>query len=336
MAASIRDRSQEWFPRPFEGPVQAMNVQQPLNYSRVNDAKANFDRIYVETDPREYYRVLYGLDYIIPDLAKGVFRNIIAALERKHGRPIKILDLGCSYGVNAALIRSPLEMGGLAQRYLDLQGSGLTTEELIELDRHYFLSWPRREIEIVGCDISENAISYARAVGLVDHGISANYEIDPVSSDARAALAGVDLIISTGSIGYITERTFAKLLDAIGGPTPWIASFVLRMFPYTKITRLLEKSGQTTEKLQGITFVQRRFHSEEECVRVINELERQGIDPSQKEADGLLHADFYLSRSEAACSETPLDELVSVASGVSRQFGRRYRRGPDNIIRLGR
>jgi hypothetical protein len=233
-------------------------------------------------------------------------------------------------------MRFPLDIGRLTQRYIDLQGTGLTTSELVRLDRNYFLSWPRHDIDIVGCDVSEPAINYARAVGLIDHGITANLEDEPVSGTAHALLSGVDLIISTGSVGYVTERTFAKLLAAIGQPAPWVASFVLRMFPYRRISELTQEFGLVTEKLHGVTFVQRRFHSESECVRVIEKLEAQGIDTRQKEADGLLHAEFFLSRSQGDRDAHPLKELVSVTSGASRSFGRRFRRGDDNVIRLGR
>ncbi|MDX2287837.1 MAG: hypothetical protein NW217_03330 [Hyphomicrobiaceae bacterium] len=66
------------------------------NVPEGNRAKANFDTIYVQPDPREYHRVLYGLDYVIADLAKPIFLSTIDALESKLERPLKILDLSCS------------------------------------------------------------------------------------------------------------------------------------------------------------------------------------------------------------------------------------------------
>ncbi|HEX5998922.1 MAG TPA: class I SAM-dependent methyltransferase [Hyphomicrobiaceae bacterium] len=313
-----------------------MQPRNRLAYNDVNAAKANFDSIYTEPDPREYFRVLFGVDYIIPDLAKGIFQNVIAALEQKHQRRIRVLDIGCSFGINAALVRFPLDINRLAQRYVDLQAAGLTTGELIPLDRHYFRSWPKLDVEIIGCDVSEPAINYAREVGLIDHGIVGNFEDGRVSGAARDLLKGIDLIISTGSVGYVTDRTFARMLDAIGQPAPWVCSFVLRMFPYTAISSLMDEAGLVTEKLQGVTFVQRRFHSETECRQVIAELETQGIDPRNKEADGLLHAELFLSRPADDLTQHPLEELVSVTSGASRQFGRRFRRGDDAVIRLVR
>ena len=71
-------------------------------FGAINDGKANFEAIYNRPDPREYFRVLGGLGYAIPDLAKGVIRSLIAAAARyATDRPLKVLDLGCSYGINA-------------------------------------------------------------------------------------------------------------------------------------------------------------------------------------------------------------------------------------------
>ena len=137
--------------------------------------------------------------------------------------------------------------------------SDIPSSELIMLDRSYYRSWPRHEIEFIGCDLSKPAVDYARAVGLIKHGLVGNFEVQPLPGTAEEILRGVDLIISTGSIGYVTERTIGRLLAAIGKPAPWIASFVLRMFPYDRIEESLSAAGLVTEKMQGITFVQRRF-----------------------------------------------------------------------------
>jgi SAM-dependent methyltransferase len=307
-----------------------------LDYSETNDIKANFDRIYIQGDPREYYRVLYGLDYVIPDLAKGIFRDVIAALSEQRKRSIKVLDLGCSYGNNAALIRFPLDIDRLAARYRDLEDANLSTEELTKLDRNYFKSWPKTEIEIVGLDVSEPALNYAKDVGLLDDAIALDLENGTLTDAARAALSDVDLIISTGCIGYVTEKTYSQVLGAIEGPMPWVASFVLRMFPYTPIGDLLEREGLVTEKLEGVSFVQRRFLSANECSEVLQQLHDQDIDTTDKEAKGLLHAEFYLSRPDAARKAYPLEQLVSVTSGADRNYGRRFTRKGADLIRFGR
>ena len=196
-----------------------------------NKAKAFFDGVYTEPDPREYYRVLGGLNYVIPDLAKDIFRQLIASLERLRGRPIKILDLGCSYGNNAALIRFPLDFARLQQRYVDLQNRDISASELVSLDRHFFQSWPSQKLTIVGCDISRPAVEYARSVGLIDESITQNLEQEPLLQASKDALRGVDLIISTGAIGYVTEHTLSRA--ASESPRPGWPPSCSACFPMT-------------------------------------------------------------------------------------------------------
>lgn len=319
-----------------------MNCGQPLKLhveagkEHERSIKACFDDIYIQEDPREYYRVLYGLDYIIPDLARGIFRNIASAVAERRNRPIKVLDLGCSYGTNAILLRMPLDLARLAQRYADLGAHGLAASELAELDQNYFRSWPRQPMTIVGLDASAPAIAYAVRTGALDDGIALDLENGELTPRARALLRDVDLIISTGCVGYVSERTFSEILGAIEGPAPWIASFVLRMYPYTAIETELRRRGLATEKLEGTTFVQRRFHSERECWDVLRCLEQGGISTLAKESEGLLHAEFYLSRSPSDVKAVPLEQVVSVTTGEHHAFGRRYRRVSDKVLLFGK
>src|SRR5690348_15997962 len=134
-----------------------MNIERSV-FHHLNEAKANFDSIYTADDPREYYRVLFGLDYVIPDLAKPIIRSLIDVLRYYCGRPVKVLDIGCSYGVNAALARHPLDLPRIARRYASPEMADLSAEQLTHLDRHYFASWPSlTDARIVGLDSSERA-----------------------------------------------------------------------------------------------------------------------------------------------------------------------------------
>lgn len=302
----------------------------------VEAAKANFDQIYAQPDPREYFRVLYGLDYVIPELARPIFSNLISALEKHHGRSIRVLDIGCSYGINAALATYPICLDHLAGRYAALQMASTSAAEIRLLDRSYFHSWPGRKITFIGLDQSQAAIDYARATGLIQHGIVGNFEKDELPERVRVLLEGIDLIISTGCVGYVTEKTIRRVLDAIGSPAPWVASFVLRMYPYQKIAAELAKRELRTQKLEGVTFVQRRFQSELECRQVLDRLAEMGIETSDKEANGLLHAEFFLSRCEKDEADFPLQSIVSVTKGSSRPFGRRFQSDAERQVRLVR
>jgi SAM-dependent methyltransferase len=298
-------------------------------FESLNRDKANFDRIYELPDPREYLRVLGGLDYVIPDLAKGILRSLIARCARLHGRRVKVLDLGCSYGINAALVRFPLDMQRMAHRYNNTSMHGLSTGDLLKLDANYFGSWPEQvNASFSGLDVSQAAIDYAKSVGLIEGGIAANLEQGDTTAEQRTALEDTDIIVSTGCVGYVTDKTFHRLLSMQKkGRAPWVASFVLRMFPYDSIEAELAQHGLVTEKLGGVTFVQRRFHSEIELEATLAAVTARGLDPHGKENDGLLHAELYVSRPETEVRDNPLSEIVSVTSGENRRYGRRYRWG---------
>jgi hypothetical protein len=206
---------------------------------------------------------------------------------------------------------------------------GLSTDQLLKLDVNYFGSWPEQvNASFVGLDVSEAAIDYAKSVGLIESGIAANLETGEASDEQMAALQDVDIIVSTGCVGYVTDKTFHRLLAMRAkGNAPWVVSFVLRMFPYDAIEAELAQLGLVTEKLGGVTFVQRRFHSESELEATLKAVKARGLDPHGKETDGLFHAELFVSRPEVEVRDNPLSEIVSVTSGENRRYGRRYRWG---------
>ena len=66
-----------------------------------------------------------------------------------------------------------------------------------------------------------------------------------------------------------------------------------------------------TEKLLGQTFVQRSFATAEEQEEVIGQLRERGIDPTGKESEGQLLAEFYLSRAANEVAEVPIERLLA-------------------------
>ncbi len=46
--------------------------------------------------------------------------------------------------------------------------------------------------------------------------------------------------------------------------------------------------------------------------------------PDGKEADGLLHAELFVSRPAESVEALPLGDLISVTRGADRKYGRRY------------
>jgi hypothetical protein len=290
----------------------------------INKNKAVFDDIYLSEDPRAYFSVLGSLDYMIPDVAEPVIRQILAAKAAASGRNPTVLDVGSSYGINAATHRFPVNFSGLRQRYARREMVEVEAAEMARLDRHFYASWPEIGIgRFIGLDVSEPAIRYANRAGLHVDGVVADLETQALSARDAAVIAPVDVLLSTGAIGYVTERTYDKLLGAVSD-APWIISFVLRMFPYQGFIESFARRGMVTERLRGATFVQRRFRDEAEFETSLASLEAQGIDPTGIESEGLFQAELFLSRPEADARAAPLDDIVSVTSGGFNSFGPRY------------
>ena len=181
-------------------------------------------------------------------------------------------------------------------------------------------------MKFIGLDASPEAIAYAHGVGLIDEGLAMDLEASGLPERAQHVVTKADLIVSTGAVGYVGEKTFSRLLGAFPQEQPpWIASFVLRAFDYGPITTALAERGLVTERFEGATFVQRRFRDLEEYESTLNLLRASGVDPVGKEADGLLHAELFVSRPATEVGRMPLSEVVSLSSGGSPRFRHRFR-----------
>lgn len=282
-------------------------------FEAINEAKADLTEIYSQPDPRSYFRALKGLGYEIPQSAKAIFQRLIPELRREDGEIVRALDLGCSYGVNAALLKYDLSMPDLFRRWGEKQLSDLASDAVVERDRSYFADLDEAsDLEVIGLDVAEEAVAFAAEVGLLDDGLALDLEATTLPDDAREELEGVDLVISTGCVGYVTEKTFDRLLPAVTQGRPaWMANFVLRMFPFEPIEQALQEANYVTEKLADRTFAQRRCVSAEERDQVLKQLAEQGLTPTQEEVDGVLIAEFYLSRPAAEVAARPLADLAA-------------------------
>ena len=291
-------------------------------FSTINEAKTNFDQIYVEKDPRQYFTYLGQLDYIIPHLAQPVFEQLIRARAATQEGPVTVLDLGSSYGVNGALMKYALGYDALRDRYTTPTLQSLPSEVMLEHDRAFYRAWPRHQnVRVIGLDVSENAVRYAESAGAVDIGLCADLEASEPDSEAARAIATADIVVSTGCVGYVTEKTFERVMALACHNRPaWVASFVLRMFPYNRIANTLAGYGLETEKFDGATFVQRRFNDPSEMEAAVTRVEALGIDTQGFETEGVYHADLYVSRPAAEIVEVPLQKLVTVVSGANKPW----------------
>jgi SAM-dependent methyltransferase len=294
------------------------------NFISINSTKANFDEIYVKEDPRAYFSVLGALDYMIPDVAAPIVRQIIGAYARRYGRKPRVLDVGSSYGINAAVHRFPMTFASLRRRYARHEMAALEPAEVARLDRHYYASWPDRGLAtFVGLDASPQAIRYASDVGLIEQGIVADLEHEPLTDEAADLVRDVDIVLSTGAVGYVSDKTFRSILEAASRPL-WIVSFVLRMFPYDDFQALFEKNGLVTEHLESALFAQRRFIDLAEFESCLGQLAGRDLDSRGLESRGLLQAGLFVSRPAVDIRHARLEDVVTISVGRNRPTGPRY------------
>ncbi|GGQ07651.1 SAM-dependent methyltransferase [Actinomadura coerulea] len=259
--------------------------------------KISLDHIYTSPDPRAYFGTLRELDYDIPELAKPHFQRLIAEYREARGVPVPtVLDIGCSYGINAALLNHGATMAELYDRYGGPDALGYTRARLLARDRELVRSRETTSrLRFLGLDASDSALSYALEAGFLDGAVHADLENGEPTAGQRAQLAATDLVISTGCLGYVTERTISRVVEAHGERRPWMAHFVLRMFPFDPVAEVLAAAGYTTVRHDGL-FRQRRFATPQEQALVLDRLAEVGADPSGLETGGWFYAQLYVSR----------------------------------------
>jgi hypothetical protein len=283
--------------------------------------KTNFEVIYDLEDPREYFNTLGNFGYCIPQHGQRVFSELIEARRAGvngngtgEGRT-KVVDVCCSYGVIAALLKHDIVIDDLYTRYRSEELAGLSSEELARADAAFYGERMKEGApEVVGVDVARHAVSYGLRSGVLDAGFAENLEEDEPTEELRRAVSGTDLLTITGGVGYISESTFERLLGCMAGEDgrlPWIAVFALRWVSYDDISDVLSSFGLVTEKLAGNTFTQRRFTGAEEREYVLEELAGMDVDSTGREDTGWYHANFYLSRPVQDAS-IPLETLLDL------------------------
>ncbi|MCJ7498822.1 hypothetical protein MUP29_01080 [bacterium] len=296
-----------------------MMIQPTNQYSQTNRAKTVFDDIYQALTPHAYLSQMRRLGYQIAEQARPFCIAAAELIARSAPTwPVQMLDVGCSYGVGSAFIRF-----------------GCSFEELVSFfesraPRGYYectgatRAWlngtaPAIDMRVVGLDASENAIRFALDAGLLDAGISQNFECDDPNDEERAWLSGCNLLVCTGAIGYVGKSTFRRILQHMGhsapsqfGPLAILTA--LRMFDVSEVAQAFEEAGYVFERLANVRLPQRAFADDKERRDIIHQVRARGLNTAGLEESGVLYADVYMAGSKEV---QPL--LREAMEGVRRE-----------------
>lgn len=276
--------------------------------------KADFTDEYNAADPRSYYASLGELAYQVPEHGAAVFRHLSEAIDDQQDATPTVLDVCCSYGINAALINHDLSFADLRRHYSSPEVAGMDRTELVEADRRLLAEHRRADpVRMLGLDVSEAAVGYAVDVGLLDGGIVADLESDPAQTSVQEALGQADLVTITGGVGYVNERTFEEIVTAGDGAPPWVAALTLRWIGFDGIADALDDHGLVTERVDGFSVRQRRFADADEREHVFASLDDKGLEPTALEQEGWHCAELFVARPAAAAAEVSVADLMAGA-----------------------
>jgi carnitine O-acetyltransferase len=272
-------------------------------YIAENDAKADFDDVYTASTPHRYIEAMANTGYEIGEQARPYCVATAEHLRDSNGHafPVQMLDLGCSYGMGSAFVKfgcSFDEMVAFFSTRVPQEYKAASEAVRMWLN----VTPPACDIRCVGLDSSEPAIRFGLDAGLLDGGIARNYELDgvlPTAAD-RAWFRSCNLLISTGAIGYVTERTLNAVLQDFGKDHPGefgpCAVFtVLRMFDAEPVKEVFERHGFAMQAVRDARLPQRKFADSGERKEVLSLLLDRGFDTGRWEEQGKLFADLYVA-----------------------------------------
>ena len=284
------------------------------DYEVDNRAKVSFDAAYVAPTPFRYMSKMAAVGYRMAEEMLPFLSAVVDASENPDA-PVKVLDLGCSYGLSASLLKTDCRYGELTELYTDR--ASIEYAQCANESRRWLRDRRvRNDVQIVGFDSSEEAIRFAMDVDMVDTGIARNLEDEGASltlSEA-SAIQGCDVFFSTGAIGYLTDKTINPILDEFGrashgalGPIALLS--VLELFALEPLESTFADHGFGFARL-GLQLPQRRFADEQERGRVLDALQRRGLPTRVQEDEDQMLADVCV-----AARPEQLDALTECLSG---------------------
>jgi hypothetical protein len=265
------------------------------------EVKKDFTDIYTQDSPTGYLKEMNRLEYSISDSTKPLYNIIIKELEGKLSRPINVLDLGSSYGINSALMKYNLTMSELNDFFL--KGTEPTKKETQQFYEKCTINDNTNFYQI---DISDEALKFSEEMNLCEKAINVDLETEEL--DLPKLVSNIDLVIATGCIGYIGYKAFSNILVGIKNSqsnstdpeiehtAPIFAFTVLRMFDMGDIQEIFKRHNYSLVKIDLDPICQRNFSTPEEKMKTCSLLHGMGIDTKKYEDEGKFYADYYVAR----------------------------------------
>jgi hypothetical protein len=299
-----------------------------MSYDAANQTKANFDDVYTAPTPHAYIASMAKNGYEIGEQARPYCTAAAELLRQRNGEawPVQMLDVGCSYGMGSAFVKYGCSFDEMVAFFASRAPKEY--HAACEAMRLWLnIAPPACNVRAVGLDSSRPAIRFAVDAGLLDGGISRDYERIAPTEDERAWIRTCNLLISTGAIGYVTERTLDVVLRELGkdhpgdfGPLAILT--ILRMFETSPVEEVFEAHGFKFGAVPGARLPQRRFTDLDECRKVLSLLHDRGIDTEGWEDRGKQYADLFIA--------APPQQFPLLLECMSRMWSERD--GNGNVV----
>lgn len=243
--------------------------------------------------PTPYLNEMRSVGYRIPDQTKPLYQHLAERMINHVKRPLKVLDLGSSYGINSALLNHELVMSELDEFF-----NNNPEPSIVEV-QDFFEGLPNKNpnFRFYLVDTSSPALEFAEKAGLCEGSFCVNLETEKVSQEFKQTMEDIDLIISTGCVGYIGWKAFEKMFSTVqknSEAVPIFAFTVLRMFQKDDIARVFEENGFDLFKTRIGPLKQRRFYNDAEMTKTVSLLKGRGIETGGLEDEGHFYADFFV------------------------------------------
>ena len=168
--------------------------------------KDDFGRVYDLDDPSPYFTALRPADYRMPAVLAAALKSIFGKTvkAREADDSLKLLDLGCGYGVVGALLRHDVSMSDLYAHFGARSWEPADGRSYWASDAGYFAKRcdTQRRYEIGGIDIAGVALEYAEALGFIDEAFHENLLDHRPSPAFEGFIQGLDVVVGKRLAGW--------------------------------------------------------------------------------------------------------------------------------------